>query len=153
MRLIGLDVGEARIGVAVSDPAGILAFARKVLSRRPETQALEAIAQLVEEEEAQAIIVGLPRSLSGGLHGQAALVQAFAELLRKHVPVPIHLWDERLSTVAAEREMRSAGAKRERRKTMIDAVAAAIILQSYLDAQRLQAGGLALDETEAATEE
>ena len=153
MRLIGLDVGEARIGVAVSDPTGTLASAREVLSRRPEAQALEAIAQLVEEEEAQSIIVGLPRSLNGELHGQASLVQAFAELLRKHVPVPVYFWDERLSTVAAEREMRAAGAKRERRRTMIDAVAAAIILQSYLDAQRFQAPDSALDETEADTEE
>ncbi len=141
MRLIGLDVGEARIGVAVSDPTGTLASARTVLARRPEDAALRAVQRLVEEEEAAAIIVGLPRSLSGELHGQAALVQAFAELLGKHIAVPIHFWDERLSTVAAEREMRASGAKRDKRRAMIDAVAAAIILQSYLDASRAQTPG------------
>jgi putative Holliday junction resolvase len=141
MRLIGLDVGEARIGVAVSDPTGTLASARMVLARRPETAALTAIRQLVEEEEAGAIIVGLPRSLSGELHSQAALVQQFAELLREHVMVPVHFWDERLSTVEAEREMRASGARRNKRREMIDAVAAAIILQSYLDASRTQAPG------------
>jgi putative Holliday junction resolvase len=153
MRLIGLDVGEVRIGVAVSDPTGTLASAREVLARRPEALALQAIARLVEEEEAAAIIVGLPRSLSGELHSQAALVQEFADKLRKEVQVPVEFWDERLSTVAAEREMRAAGTKRERRKAMIDAVAAAIILQSYLDARRAQTPGSALDGTEASTEE
>lgn len=153
MRLIGLDVGEARIGVAVSDPTGTLASAREVLARRPEALALQAIIRLVEEEEAEAIIVGLPLSLSGELHGQAALVQEFADTLRKEVQVPVEFWDERLSTVAAEREMRAAGTKRERRKAMIDAVAAAIILQSYLDARRAQTPGSALDGTEASTEE
>lgn len=153
MRLIGLDVGEVRIGVAASDPTGTLASAREVLARRPEALALKAIARLVEEEEAEAIIVGLPRSLSGELHSQAALVQAFADQLRNAVSVPVRFWDERLSTVAAEREMRAAGAKRDRRKAMIDAVAAAIILQSYLDARRAQAPGSALDGTEASAEE
>lgn len=153
MRLIGLDVGEARIGVAVSDPTGTLASAREVLARRPEALALQAIARLVEEEEAGAIIVGLPRSLSCELHGQAALVQEFADKLRQAVQVPVEFWDERLSTVAAEREMRAAGTKRDRRKAMIDAVAAAIILQSYLDARRAQTPGSALDGTEASTEE
>ena len=153
MRLIGLDVGEVRIGVAVSDPTGTLASAREVLARRPEALALQAIARLVEEEEAAAIIVGLPRSLSGELHSQAALVQDFADKLRKEVRVPVEFWDERLSTVAAEREMRAAGTKRERRKAIIDAVAAAIILQSYLDARRAQTPGSALDGTEASTEE
>ena len=141
MRLIGLDVGEARIGVAVSDPTGTLASARTVLARRPQEAALKALQRLVEEEEAEAVIVGLPRSLSGELHGQAALVQEFAELLRKQVAVPVHFWDERLSTVAAERELRASGAKRDKRRAMIDAVAAAIILQGYLDASRAQAPG------------
>lgn len=140
MRLIGLDVGEARIGIAVSDADGTLAFARQVLARRPEEAALKTIVQLIEEEEAQAIIVGLPRSLSGELHGQAALVQQFGELLQSRVTIPVQYWDERLSTVAAEREMRASGARRERRRAMVDAVAAAIILQSYLDALRMQGG-------------
>jgi putative Holliday junction resolvase len=141
MRLIGLDIGEARIGVAASDPTGTLASARTVLARRPEEAAVKALQRLVEEEEAEAIIVGLPRSLSGELHGQAALVQEFAELIRKEIAVPVHFWDERLSTVAAEREMRASGAKRDKRRAMIDAVAAAIILQGYLDASRARAPG------------
>ncbi len=152
MRLIGLDVGEARIGVAMSDPTGTLASAREVLARRPEAAALKAIARLVEEEEAEAIVVGLPRSLSGELHGQAASVQEFAKLLSQEVQVPIHFWDERLSTVAAEREMQAAGTKRSRRRAMVDAVAAAIILQNYLDARRTSAHGSAPD-GEASTEE
>lgn len=138
MRLIGLDVGEARIGVAASDPTGTLASARTVLQRRPEEAALQRLQRIIEEEEAQAVIVGLPRSLSGELHGQAALVQAFAERLRSQISIPLEFWDERLSTVAAEREMRAAGTRRDRRRTMVDAVAAAIILQNYLDAHRAQ---------------
>lgn len=153
MRLIGLDVGEARIGVAVSDPSGILASARTVLSRRPEEAALNTIERLVEEEEAEAIIVGLPRSLSGELHGQAARVQEFAEALRARVSVPVRYWDERLSTVAAEREMRASGAKRDKRRAMIDAVAAAIILQGYLDAARAQGPGSIPGEPERDAEE
>ena len=138
MRLLGLDIGEARIGVAASDPSGVLASARTVLARKPEDAALQAILRLVEEEEAQGVVVGLPRSLSGELHGQAILVQAFAERLRKLLSIPLYFWDERFSTVTAEREMRAAGASRERRRSMLDAVAAAIILQHYLDAQRAQ---------------
>ena len=138
MRLIGLDVGEARIGVAASDPTGTLASARTVVQRRPEGAALQALQRIIEEEEAQAVIIGLPRSLSGELHEQAALVQAFAERLRSQITIPLEFWDERLSTVAAEREMRAAGTRRDRRRAMVDAVAAAIILQNYLDAHRAQ---------------
>jgi putative Holliday junction resolvase len=138
MRLIGLDVGEARIGVAASDPTGTLASARTVLQRRPEEAALRALLHLIEEEQAEAVVVGLPRSLSGELHSQAALVQAFAERLRSQISIPLYFWDERLSTVAAEREMRAAGTRRDRRRAMVDAVAAAIILQNYLDAHRAQ---------------
>jgi putative Holliday junction resolvase len=134
MRLLGLDVGEARIGVAASDPTGTLASARTVVPRHPEAAALRALLRLIEEEDAQAIIVGLPRSLNGQLHSQAALVQAFAERLRSQISIPLYFWDERLSTVAAEREMRAAGTKRDRRRAIVDAVAATIILQHYLDA-------------------
>jgi putative Holliday junction resolvase len=126
----------------------MLASPREVLARRPEAAALNAIQRLIEAEEAEAIIVGLPRSLSGELHSQAALVQGFADLLRQQVTVPVHFWDERLSTVAAEREMRSAGAKRSQRRKMSDAVAAAIILQSYLDASRAQGQGRPLSDSE-----
>jgi putative Holliday junction resolvase len=138
MRLLALDVGEVRVGVAASDPTGTLASPRMVLQRRPEKALFKAIRDLVGEEHPEAIIVGYPRSLDGAPRAQAQAVAVFAEQLRRRVPCPVILWDERLSTVAAERELIAAGATRARRRDRLDAVAATIILQNYLDYRRIQ---------------
>jgi putative Holliday junction resolvase len=146
-RLMALDVGSVRIGVALSDASGFLASPYTTLRvSRDETQTWEAIQRLIRETEAQGLVVGLPISLDGEIHAQGAKVQAFVERLKQHVTVPITFWDERLSTVEAyrlreeyEQETRSGRARgsragrRKRKGQEIDALAAAVILQEYLD--------------------
>ncbi len=129
MRILGLDIGDKRIGVAVSDPGQSLARSLRVIERGPKGQDLEAIGQLVRDLDVTRIVVGYPRSMDGTIGEQARRVERYARELERGLGVPVVLWDERLSTIAAERLMR--GRKGKRRG--IDAVAAAVILQSYLD--------------------
>ena len=133
MRMLGLDVGDKRIGVALSDPEGIIASALTVLSRSKDANELEAIEELVEERGVGGIVVGLPFSMDGSEGEQAGKVREFCQMLSGRVQVPVLTWDERLSTVAAERVMSDVGVKREKRKDKRDAIAAAITLQGYLD--------------------
>ncbi len=127
---MGLDVGDRRIGVALSDSQGMLASPLTIISRRNETVDIESIIHIVSQNEVARIIVGLPRSMNGGLSKQAAKVEAFTRSLGKQTSVPIEFRDERLSSVSARRLMQDAGNKRARHD---DAIAAAIILQGYLD--------------------
>ncbi|MDD5127151.1 MAG: Holliday junction resolvase RuvX [Dehalococcoidales bacterium] len=130
MRSLGLDVGDKRIGVALSDPVGILATPLMII-RCVETEAdLKEIVALVEKHQVGHIIVGLPLALSGGSSFQAEKVKSFTNQLRQHTGVPIEYRDERLSTVSAKRMMRGV---RQISKNGHDAIAAALILQSYLD--------------------
>jgi putative Holliday junction resolvase len=133
MRVLGLDVGEKRIGAALSDPVGIIASPLTVIERKSEDGALGEITALAREHEVGRIVVGLPLSLDGSPGPQARSVQSFIELLEGRTGLPVVTWDERLSTVAAGRALAEAGVKREKRKERIDAVAAALILQGYLD--------------------
>jgi putative pre-16S rRNA nuclease len=141
--ILALDVGAKRIGVAVSDELGILAAPRTVIFRRSTQAALDEIVRLVRAEEAALVVVGLPVSLDGQLHGQAQIVQRFAERLRRLLDplgVPLVYADETLSTVRAEERLRAAGVRQERIRKRIDAMAAAVILEEYLDQQRQSAG-------------
>ena len=159
-RWLALDVGEVRIGVAISDATGFLASPYTTLHvTRDESQTWKAIQHLIEETEAKGLVVGLPISLDGAIHSQGKRVQAFAERLKEQITVPITFWDERLSTVEAERLLvereeaelgkhyKTTGAKkrnqtkRRRKKQEIDALAAAVILQEYLDANMSKAKG------------
>ncbi len=133
MRALGLDVGQKNIGVALSDPDGRLAYSRGTIRRTKLGRDLEEIARIVAEEGVELVVIGLPRSLSGALGPQAASVQRFGEALQKRLDVPVTYWDERLTTVAAQREMREAGVPSRVRRQTIDAVAASLILQNYLD--------------------
>lgn len=135
MRLMGLDLGERRIGVAVSDPSQVLARGIAVIERRSVEKDLEAIAGLAEEYEVEAIIVGFPRRLNGTAGKEAKKAEAFAARIEAHLELPVTLWDERLSTVRAARAL-AEGGKRKRRLG-IDAVAAVVILQDYLDSLKL----------------
>jgi putative Holliday junction resolvase len=137
---MGLDVGEKRIGVALSDPLGIIASALTVVERKTEEAALKQIIELVRENEVERIVVGLPRSLDGSLGKQAQSVQYFIESLKGCTQLPIVTWDERLSTVAAERALLEMGMKRYKRKKRRDSLAASFILQNYLDRERSRAG-------------
>lgn len=134
MRILGLDVGERRIGVAICDPEEMMALPLTTLERREET--LADIDEIVRREGVETVVVGLPLSLDGSLGRQAEQVQAFARALASQVAVPVEQWDERLSTVEAERTLRAAGFAPRAIKARRDAAAAAIILESYLDRRR-----------------
>ena len=136
MRALGLDVGERRIGAAVSDPEGILAMPLAAIEARSENEALERIEALAREHDVERVVVGLPLSLDGSLGPQAQRVKSFADALAERIELPVVTWDERLSTVAAGRALADAGVKRGKRKKRLDSTAASLILQGYLDRQR-----------------
>ena len=129
-RNLGLDIGDKRIGVALSDPLGILASPLTIINRRNEGSDVEAIINIIDQNQVGRIIVGLPRSMDGSIGKQAEKVKAFAQELCNHTDVPVEFRDERLSTVSAKRLMRGI---RKIGKTGDDAIAAALILQAYLD--------------------
>ncbi|WP_129677120.1 Holliday junction resolvase RuvX [Candidatus Chloroploca sp. Khr17] len=135
-RIIGLDVGERRIGIALSDASRMLASPLTTIAAQPQPQALERIRQLVREYGVVELVVGLPLTLRGEIGPQATLVQKFATLLETSLGLPIRLVDERLTTAAADQMLRELGVKPDKRKLQIDQVAASIILQDYLDQQR-----------------
>jgi putative Holliday junction resolvase len=165
-RLMALDVGEARIGVAVSDATRLLASPYTTLHvSHDETQLWIALQRLIEETEATSLIIGLPISLDGQIHAQGERIQVFVERLKQHISTPVTFWDERLSTVEAERLLMASGGgqgqrqrqrlhgkqanqrgqrrsqkKRRRNEQEIDAFAATVILQEYLDNQRSTTG-------------
>lgn len=131
MAVLGLDVGERRIGVALAE--GSIAVPLTVVERDSGESALQQIVSLAQGHGAEIIVIGLPRSMDGSIGSQAESVLGFAEMLGRSTDIPIDTWDERLSTVEAERMMREAGSKRSKRKGNLDAMAAAIILQGYID--------------------
>jgi putative Holliday junction resolvase len=132
-RVIGLDVGERRIGVAVSDPTGTLATPHTVIYRRSKAEDFATVARLVIELEVERVVVGLPLSLNGEVGPQARRVSRYAQALAQRLDVPVELHDERYSTVTADALLTESGRKR---RVPIDAAAAAVILQDYLDSQR-----------------
>jgi putative Holliday junction resolvase len=133
MRALGLDVGEKRIGVALSDIMGMLASPLTIIDASDEQKALHNISELCSSNEVERIVVGLPKSMDGSIGSQAQKVQAFCDSLAAVVSIPIETWDERLSSVEANRAMIAAGTKKDKKKQLRDAIAAAIILQGYLD--------------------
>ena len=133
MRNLGLDIGDKRIGVALSDPLGILASPLTIIHRQDEAADFEAIASIITQYQVGQIIVGLPYSMDGNLGEQAKKVKAFVGRLSGHIEIPLEFRDERLSTVSAKRLMREARTKKTSSRIHDDAAAAAIILQGYLD--------------------
>jgi putative holliday junction resolvase len=132
---LGIDPGDARIGVARSDPSGILATPLETVRRGKGD--LRRLARLVEETGAVEVVVGLPRSLGGGEGPAAAKARDFATSLARRVdPVPVRLCDERLSTVSAESMLRDRGHQGQRRRAVVDQAAAVVILQHALDTER-----------------
>jgi len=134
--VLGLDLGDARIGVAVSDPDRRLAVPVGTVHVGQPPGELIAVATLAREREATLIVIGLPLSLRGERGESAAHAESFAEALRSVVDVPIELQDERLSTVEAERALAAAGTRGRERRRVVDASAAAVILQAWLDGHR-----------------
>ena len=130
MRVLGIDLGSKRVGVALSDPSGTLASPLEVLTRSGDLH--DRLAALVEEHEVGAVVIGLPRSLDGRERQAAATVRAEVGPLSRRLGVPVHLHDERLTTVAAHAGLAAAGRTARQRRGSVDASAAAVLLQSWL---------------------
>jgi putative Holliday junction resolvase len=134
-RVLGLDLGDARIGVAVSDDDRRMAVPLGTIHTGAPAD-LQAVAKLVDEHAATTVVVGLPLSMSGERGPAAVKASAFADALRSFLTVPVELQDERLSTVEAERGLRDAGITGRERRNVVDRTAATVILQAWLDASR-----------------
>lgn len=138
-RVLGLDLGSRRIGVAVSDRSGTIATPLTVLTRgRAQSEDHRRIAELVAEEEAEAVVVGLPLNMDGSEGRSARSARAECARLATVVSVPVVLHDERLTTVEADRVLMEARMRAEARRRLVDKVAAAVMLQSWLDSRRIQ---------------
>ena len=130
-RILGIDLGRARIGVAVSDELGMLAHPVETIPANAE--AMRRIAQIVQDKDAERVVVGLPRHMNGSVGLGATEALAFAEKLKALLPCEVLTWDERLTTTAANRALRESGRKIRDSRGVVDQVAAQMILQSYLD--------------------
>ena len=134
MRILGLDIGDRRIGIAMSDPLGITAQRLTMLQRSDPDSDIERLVTLAREHDAQHVVVGLPLTMQGTVGEQAKRVLEFVEALKERLDCPVHLVDERLTTVQGERALITMDTSRHRRKQLIDQIAAQLILQTYLDA-------------------
>ncbi len=134
-RYLGVDLGSRRIGVAASDPTATLASPLLTLPYRGPRDAVARLAALCREQEIAGVVIGWPRNMDGTAGPAAARAEGFARALRRAVAVPVELWDERLTTAQAERALIQGGVRRERRRTVRDQIAAALILQGFLDAR------------------
>lgn len=137
MRVLGLDIGQKRIGVAVSDPSGTVATPLAVLDAKSALRDGGELVRLAEEYEIKLVVLGLPRSMDGSEGPQAADVRATGARLAHFLRLPIEYYDERLSSAEARRAMTSAGVSDRDKRGSVDMVAAALFLQSYLDAHRI----------------
>ncbi|MDO5336667.1 MAG: Holliday junction resolvase RuvX [Eubacteriales bacterium] len=136
MRVLGLDYGSKTVGVAVSDPLGLTAQGLEIIRRKEENKlrrTLARIEELCREYEAEAIVLGLPKNMNNTLGERAEKSLEFKEMLVRRTKLPVIMWDERLTTVEANRTLMEAGVRRENRKEYVDALAAVFILQGYLD--------------------
>lgn len=133
MRIMGLDLGDKTIGVALSDPLALTAQGLKVIKRSGFE--MGEIAKIVKEYEVTEIVVGYPKNMNGTIGPRAKKTEEFAHNLKNELSLPVRLWDERLSTVGAERVLLEADISRAKRKKIIDKMAAVIILQGYLDSK------------------
>lgn len=138
MRIMGLDFGSKTVGVAVSDPLGITAQGVEIIRRKEENklrQTYARIEELVLEYQVEEIVLGLPKNMNATEGERAQLTREFKDRLERRTGLPVTLWDERLTTVAADKAMMEAGIRREHRKDYVDMIAASLILQGYLDSR------------------
>jgi len=133
MRILGLDIGDSTIGVAVSDPLGITAQGIKTIRRKDIESDLEELRGIITEYKVEKIIAGLPKNMNGTIGPQGEKVLEFIKRLEETIDIPIKTWDERLSTVSAEKVLIEGDVRRKKRKKVIDKMAAVFILQNYLD--------------------
>lgn len=133
MRILGLDVGEKTIGVAISDPLGYTAQGVKTIRRQNKKVDIEELISLCSEYNVDTIVVGLPKNMNGTIGPTGEKILNFCELIKESINIPIKMWDERLTTVAANRAMLEADLSRAKRKKLVDKIASTYILQGYLD--------------------
>ena len=136
MRIMGLDFGSKTVGVAISDALLITAQGIEIIRRKEENklrQTLARIEELIVEYEVEEIVLGMPKNMNATEGERVALTMEFKEKLERRTGLPVHMWDERLTTVAADRAMMEAGIRRENRKDYVDMIAATLILQGFLD--------------------
>lgn len=136
MRIMGLDFGSKTVGVAISDALLITAQGIEIIRRKDENklrQTLARIEELIVQYEVEEIVLGLPKNMNATEGERVALTMEFKEKLERRTGLPVHMWDERLTTVAADKAMMEAGVRRENRKDYVDMIAATLILQGYLD--------------------
>lgn len=141
MRIMGLDFGSKTVGVAISDSLLITAQGIEIIRRKEENklrQTLARIEALIEEYEVEEIVLGYPKNMNDTLGERVEKTDSFRESLERRTGLPVHLWDERLTTVAADKAMMEAGIRRENRKDHVDKIAAIFILQGYLDYRKKQ---------------
>lgn len=132
-RVLGLDVGSKRIGIAISDPLGITAQGLETLQRQNKRLDFERLTKLAQDYEVGEVVVGLPLRMSGAEGIQAEKMQVFAEELRRRLQIPVHLWDERLTSAEANRLLRETDMSIRRRGQVVDQMAAVLILQSWME--------------------
>jgi len=135
MRILGLDVGSKRIGIALSDEMGWTAQGEKVLIRKNISADIREISKLVYQHKVEEIVVGLPLNMNGSKGRGAEEILSFTEKLKNRIKLPVQVWDERLSTVAAQKVLLEADLSRKKRKKVVDKLAAVLILQGYLDSK------------------
>ena len=132
-RILAIDWGEKRIGLALSDPLGIIATGLETVEKKQDFDLISYIKQLISEQEVAKIILGFPKNMDGSVGPKGEEVLAFKESLEKAIDIPVILWDERLTTVSAQRSLREAEVKMKKGKKFLDKIAAVLILQNYLD--------------------
>jgi putative Holliday junction resolvase len=133
MRVLAIDPGSVRIGLAISDPSGTIAQPLTVLRRRSLPEDLKELRRVCDEQGVEWIVVGLPRQMDGRLDTAAQDAQAFGAALAEATGRPVSYWDERLTTVAAERHLLAQGIRRDKRRADVDRIAATLLLQAFLD--------------------
>ncbi|QKG86041.1 Holliday junction resolvase RuvX [Kroppenstedtia pulmonis] len=136
MRIMGLDIGGRRIGVAISDPLGWTGQGVETIERTDDSRWMDRLAELIDEYEVESIVIGLPRNMDGTIGDRGKSCQAVADDVQKRFGLPVKMWDERLSTLAVERTLIAADMSRKKRRRVVDQMAASWILQGYLDARR-----------------
>ena len=132
MRIMAIDYGDAHTGVALSDLTGLLAGYTEVIHTRKEAEVLRRLDELIEEYQVEELVLGYPKNMDGSLGPRAEKAEAFSRTLAERFALPVHLWDERRTTIDAHNILASAGKNAKKRKKVVDAVAAALILEGYL---------------------
>ena len=135
MRVLAIDHGTKRMGIALSDPSGMIALPLEFVPAEPFNKFLERLKVLIQEKEVEMILIGMPRNMDGSYGPAAAKVQKFVAVLKETIAIPIKTWDERLTSTQANRFLVEADVRRKDRKEKVDKAAAAILLQSFLDSR------------------